>query len=135
MKKIVTYFLFLIVSYFSSVAIAAECTDLNGSWRGQLGELTVGLNINMSGSSSVNYHKTGGGGGMVGGVVSSCQIKDGVPILFIWHTVNNEGGGWFIEVVVDGQLSLNNPNELTIKRFHYLTRSGTEESGAGVLYK
>jgi hypothetical protein len=134
MKKIAVCFLFLIAYFSSSVAMAAECTDLNGAWRGQLGELTVGLNINISGSSSVDYKIAGGGGGMVGGVGSTCQIKEGVPNIWIWHQVGNDRGtDWYIRVIVDG--NLNNPNELTIKTFKYLSRSGKSGSGSGILYK
>lgn len=133
MKKIARYFLFLIAPYISSTAMAAECRDLNGSWRGQLGELSVGLNINVSGSSSVEL-AGGSEGGIVGGMGSTCQIKDGIPNLWIWHQVSNDRGtDWFIRVIVDGHLS--NPNELTIKTFKYLNRSGNSEAGSGVLYK
>lgn len=134
MKKIIAYSICIISAYFSSIAVAATCTDLNGIWQGRIDDTDLTLKINLSAFSTIEYRSVGDNGGLVGGIESICELKDGVPNLYIWHQVNNENAtDWHVRVIVYG--SLNSPNELTINKYQILQHSGTNTKGSGVLIR
>src|SRR6185437_9811247 len=132
MKKRISLIIVITLISFSKNIFAADCSDLNGHWKGQLGEIYVESMLDVQGVSKLTL-QTPRSFKAINGIRMQCQIKDGMPNFWFHFRENNDRGtGWYFEL--EAQAELNQANELKVNLFQYRYKSGPSGSGTGILH-